>query len=147
MEISVWFVVVFVVFWIAGPLTQVLQLIAPELHHKLGLTEANALKPEFKWFLLDERAIAYADLTCLISGIGFVGLALIGNETAVIFGLYTCACYVYIASLIIPRWLLLSHHELNPSPSKQLSVFMSFMVMYLLFGLYGLFYLWGLAQR
>ena len=146
MEVSVWFVVVFVLFWLAGPLTQVLFLAAPKLHHKLGMTEANALKPEFKWFLLDERAIAYADLTCLVSGAAFVWLALIGNETAVIFGLYSCACYVYVASLAIPRWLLLSQHELNPSPNKQLAVFMSFMVMYLLFGLYGLLYLWGLAQ-
>lgn len=146
MEVSAWFIVVFVLMWIAGPLTQVLFLVAPRLHHKLGLTEADALKQEFKWFLLDERAIAYADLTYLISGIAFVFLALLDNGSALIFGLYSCACYVYIASMSIPRWLLLTKHGLSPAPRKQLVAYMSYMVLFLLFGLYGLFYLWGLAQ-
>lgn len=146
MEVAVWFVVVFVIMWVAGPLGQVLFLIAPKLHHRLGMTEANALKPEFRWFLLDERAIAYADLTYLVSGIAFIWLAVLGNRTALIFGLYTCACYVYIAALTIPRWLLLTRDGLNPAPREQLAVYIAYMVLYCSFGLYGLFYLWGLAQ-
>ena len=146
MRVSTWFIVVFVLMWIAGPLTQLLQLIAPKLHHKLGLTEASALNPEFKWFLLDEKAIAVADMTYLVAGIAFVWLSLLGNHLALIFGLYTCACYVFIASYTIPRWLLLAKHELLPMPRKQLAVYTAYMTLYLLFGLYGLIYLWGLVQ-
>lgn len=146
MEVSVWFVVAFILFWIAGPLTQVLFLVAPKLHHRLGLTEADALKPEFKWFILDEKAVAIADITYLVAGIAFVWLALTNNGSALIFGTFTCACYVYIASLAISRWLLLAKHELSPLPKRQLPVYMSYMIAFLLFGLYGLFYLWGLAK-
>ena len=146
MEVNIWFIVVFVIMWIAGPLTQVLQLIAPKLHHRLGLTEANAFKPEFRWYLLEERAIAYADLTYMVAGIAFVWLVLLDNRTALVFGLYTCACYVYIASISIPRWLLLSKHELSPLPGSQMAIYLSYMVLYLFFGLYGLVYLWGLAK-
>ncbi len=146
MTVSTWFLIVFVLLWIAGPVTQVLFLVAPKLHHRLGMTEADALKPEFRWFLLDEKAIAIADLTYLVSGFVFIWLALLGDDTALIFGLYTCACYVYIASLTIPRWILLSMHGLNPAPRSQLVVYISYMVLFGLFGLYGLFYLWGLAQ-
>ena len=146
MEVGAWFITFFVLVWIAGPVTQLLFLIAPKLHHKLGMTEADALKPEFKWFLLDEKAIAFADMTYLVSGIAFLVLVLLDEKTALIFGLYNCACYVYAASISIPRWLLLAKHELSPLPGRQLPVYLSYMVLYLLFGLYGLFYLWGLAQ-
>ena len=146
MEVSTWFIVVFVLTWLAGPVTQVLFLVAPKLHHSLGMTEANALKPEFKWFILDEKAIAFADMTYFISGIAFVWLALLGNKTALIFGLYSCACYVYIAPLAISRWLLLAKHDLSPLPRRQVAIYYTYMVLFLIFGLYGLFYLWGLAQ-
>ena len=36
MEVSVWFIVVLVIMWAIGPATQVLQLMAPKLHFKLG---------------------------------------------------------------------------------------------------------------
>ena len=100
MEVNVWFLVVFVLTWIAGPVTQLLFLIAPKFHHKLGMTEDGALKPEFRWFLLDEKAIAIADMTYFVSGVAFIWLTLLGNQTALIFGLYSCACYVYIAVLV-----------------------------------------------
>ena len=146
MEISTFFIVVFILMWIAGPATQLLQLLAPKLHMKLGLMEADAFKPEFKWFLLEQKAIAIADMTFLVSGIAFVWLALLGNETALLFGLYSCACYVYFASTFIPSTLLLSKHNLSPVSRKQLGGYMVYASLYLLFGLYGLFYLWGLAQ-
>ena len=57
MEVSVWFIVVFVIMWAIGPATQVLQLIAPKLHFKLGLMEKAAFEPEFKWFLLEQRGL------------------------------------------------------------------------------------------
>ena len=72
MEIDSWFIVVFILLWVAGPLTQLLQLVAPKLHLKLGLTETDAFKPEFKWFLLDERGIAIGDMTYFASGAVFI---------------------------------------------------------------------------
>jgi len=39
MEVSVWFLAVFITMWALGPATQVLQLLAPKLHMKLGLME------------------------------------------------------------------------------------------------------------
>ena len=132
--------------WTAGPLTQVLHLMAPELHYRLGLMEADAYKPEFKWYLLEEKAIAIADMTYLASGAAFILLALLGNDTAVIFGLYSCACYVYFAATYIPRTALLTKHNLSPVSRKQLGGYIAYASLYLLFGLYGLFYLWGLAE-
>lgn len=146
MEVNVWFLVVFVLTWIAGPVTQLLFLIAPKFHHKLGMTEDSALKPEFRWFLLDEKAIAIADMTYFVSGVAFIWLALLGNQTALISGLYSCACYVYIAVLAIARWKLLGKNQLSPMSKGQLPVYVAYMVAFLAFGLYGLFYLWGLAR-
>ena len=146
MEISSWFIFFFALAWLLGPVTQVLFLIAPKLHHKLGMTEDNALKPEFRWFLLDEKAIAIADMTYLVSGGAFIWLALSGDQMALIFGLYSCACYVYIAPLALSRWWLFGKNQLSPISAKQLPFYMAYMTLFLVFGLYGLFFLWGLAQ-
>ncbi len=146
MEVSVWFLIVFVLTWVAAPVTQLLFLIAPKFHHKLGMTEDGALKPEFRWFLLDEKAIAIADMTYLVSGAVFIWLALLGNPAALIFGLYSCACYVYIAVLAISRWKLFGKNQLSPISKGQLPVYMAYMLVFFAFGLYGLFYLWGLAR-
>ena len=146
MEVSVWFLVLFGLTWIAAPVTQLLFLLAPKLHHKLGMTEDSALKPEFRWFLLDEKAIAIADMTYFVSGAGFIWLALLGNQTALIFGLYSCACYVYVAPLAISRWCLFGRSQLSPISKRQLPFYVGYMVVFFVFGLYGLSYLWGLAR-
>ena len=73
MQVDTWFLVVFILLLVAGPVTQLLQLIAPNLHHRLGLTEAKAMQPEFKWFLMDEKAIAIGDITYLAAGIAARG--------------------------------------------------------------------------
>jgi len=146
MEVSVWFLVVFVLAWVAAPVTQVIFLISPEFHHKLGMTEDGALKPEFRWFLLDEKATAIADMTYFLSGAAFIWLALLGKQSALIFGLFSCACYVYVAPFAISRWLLLGKNQLSPISSKQLPIYIGYMAFFLVFGLFGLFYLWGLAQ-
>ena len=146
MEISLWFIAIFALAWLASPVTQALFLVAPKLHHKLGMTEHNALKPEFRWFLLDEKAIAIADMSYLVSGGAFIWLALLGDRTALIFGLYSCACYVYIAQLAISRWILFGKYQLSPISMGQLPIYMAYMMLFLVFGLYGLFYLWGLTQ-
>lgn len=146
MEVSVWFLVVFVLVWVAGPVTQLLFLIAPKLHHKIGMTEDNALEPEFRWFLLDEKAIAVADMTHLVSGAAFIWLALLGSQAAPIFGIYNSATYVYIGVLAISRWNLFGKNQLSPISKGQLPFYVAYMVVLLAFGLYGLFYLWGLVQ-
>lgn len=147
MEVSAWFMAVFIFMWIASPVTQALFLIAPKLHHRLGMTEADAFKPEFKWFLLEQKAIAIADMTYLVSGIVFIWLALLGNKNALIFGLYSCACYIYFAATFIPSTLLLTKHNLSPGSRKQLGAYLLYAGLFLVFGLYGMFYLWGLAQK
>ena len=145
MEISTWFVVLFALAWIANPLTQLLQLVAPKLHHELGMTEADAFKPENKWYLLEERAIAIADMSYLVAGLAFLVLVMLDNRTALIFGIYNCACYVYIGLISIPRWLLLVKHELGPLKGNQLGAYMAYMIVFMMFGLYGMVYLWGVA--
>ena len=145
MQIDTWFIILFVFFWAIGPLTQLLFLIAPRLHHKLGLTEQDALKPEFRWFIVDETAIAIADMTYLVAGIAFVWLALLGNDLALPFGIYACSCYVFISCLAIPRWFMLEKQGLSPLPPKQKLFYYSYMTAYCLFGLVGLFYLWRVA--
>ena len=147
MEVSTWFFIVFVLSWIAAPVTQVLFLVAPKLHHRLGMTEDDAFKPEFRWFLLDEKAIAIADMTYLISGGAFIGLASLGKQAALIFGLYSCACYVYIGVLAISRWRLFGKNAISPISKGQLPGYTAYMCFFLVFGLYGLYYLWGLAQQ
>ena len=146
MTVSTWFLVLFVIAWFASPVTQALFLAAPKIHHKLGMTEDRAFEPEFRWFLLDEKAIAIADMTYLVSGAAFIGLALSGNQAAIIFGLYSCACYVYIAVLAISRWRLFGDNDLSPISKGQLPVYVGYMLLFLAFGLLGLFYLWGLVQ-
>lgn len=146
MEVNVWFLVFFALIWIAGPVTQALFLVAPKLHHKLGMTEDRAFNPEFRWFLLDEKAIAIADMTHLVSGAAFIWLALLGKQAALIFGIYNCACYVYIGVLALSRWNLFGKNQLSPISKNQLPVYMAFMVALIALGLYGLFYLWGLPR-
>lgn len=146
MEISPWFIGAFALAWVANPLTQLLQLVAPKLHYKLGMTEADAFKSENKWYLLEERAIAMADMSYLVAGLAFLVLAMMNERSALLFGIYNCACYVYMALISIPRWLLLAKHELGPLKGNQLGAYMAYMIVFLLFGLYGMVYLWGVAM-
>ena len=146
MEVNAWFLAVFILVWVACPVTQLIFLIAPKFHHRLGMTEDAALEPEFRWFLLDEKAIAIADMTYLVSGAAFICLALIGNNSAPIFGLYSCACYVYVAVLAVSRWNLFGKNQLSPISRGQLPAYLAYMAVVLAFGLYGLFYLGGVVQ-
>ena len=140
MEVSTWFILVFVLMWVAGPLTQLLFLIAPKLHYKLGLMEA-----EFKWYLLEEKALAIADMSYLASGAAFVSLAARQR--------HGCAVRtVYLRRLCVLRSDLYTKNrfghpaQMSPVSKEQLGVYLSYACLYLLFGLYGLFYLWGLTQ-
>jgi hypothetical protein len=145
MDISVWFIVVFVIMWIIGPLSQVLMLVAPKLHMWLGLMEADAYKPEFKWFLLEQKSIAYADLTQLASGVGFLALALADNEWAPLFGIFSCAIYVYFPAQWLADILLLIQHDISPVRPAQLRIYLVYMALFVAFGLYGMYYLFDLT--
>jgi hypothetical protein len=146
MQIDTWFIVVFVLMWALGPATQVLQLIAPKLHFKLGLMEKAAFEPEFKWFRLLERGTAYADLTHFFAGITFVWLAIAGNETALIFGLYTCSVYLFVMTQYLVQLFLLSGQDLHPVSKDQIGFYVVYAGLFIAFGLYGLFYLWARAS-
>ncbi len=143
MTIDMWFVIGFIVLWVLGPLTQLLQLIAPSLHKKLGLMEARAFEPEFKWFQVEERAIAIADMSFLLSGVVFVIGALGGRAWAIPFGFFTCAIYVYFGLMCLSRWALLGRHGLSPLSPGQLKVYVLYIGVFILFGLFGMIYLWG----
>ena len=145
MEVSVWFIAVFVIMWLLGPASQVLQLIAPKTHKKLGFTEAAAFEPEFRWFLLYERGTAYADLTYFVAGIAFVVLALGGHRVALIFGIYTCAAWVFVMTQYLVQLTLLSRENLHPVSEGQIGFYRVYGVAYIAFGLFGMAYLWGLA--
>lgn len=145
MEVNIWFIVVFIIMWILAPVTQVLQLVAPKLHMRLGLMEKAAFEPQFEWFRLDHRGIAYADLTFFFSAIIFVWLAVAGDQTAILFGLYTCACYVYFATVYIAQLILLSARNLHPVSRNQIGFYLIYMGLFIAFGLFGLYYLWSLV--
>ena len=146
MQIDIWFIVLFVIMWALGPATQVLQLIAPKLHYKLGLMEKAAFEPEFKWFRLNERGTAYADLTHFFAGIAFVWLAIAGNETALVFGLYTCSVYLFVMTQYLVQLVLLTSQNLHPVSKDQIGFYVVYAGLFIAFGLYGLFYLWAIAS-
>ncbi len=145
MEISLWFILLFAFMLIIGPFTQLLQLIAPELHKKLGLTEAKAFEPEFKWFLLEEKAFAIADMSFLITGLLFIAYSLLGSQVALILGLYTCVCYIYFGLIYITRVYLLTKHSLSPIAENQLRTYLLYAALFLAFGVFGVSHLWGLV--
>jgi hypothetical protein len=146
MQIDIWFIVLFIIMWALGPATQVLQLIAPQLHYKLGLMEKAAFEPEFKWFRLNERGTAYADLTHFCAGIAFVWLAIVGNETALVFGLYTCSVYLFVMTQYLVQLVLLTSQNLHPVSKDQIGFYVVYAGLFIAFGLYGLFYLWAIAS-
>ena len=143
MTLNIWFVIAFIVLWILGPLTQLLQLVAPLLHKKLGLMEAKAYEPQFEWFRLEERAIAFADMTFLSSGVVFIIGALLGRTWAIPFGFFTCAIYVYFGVMCLSRWALLGRHNLSPLSPGQLKLYVLYIGVFIVFGFFGMIYLWG----
>lgn len=145
MQVSFWFLVPFAILWLGVPVTQALFLVAPRLHHRLGMTEDAAFEDEYRWFLLDEKAIAIADMSYLVSGAVFIGLALAGSRHALPFGLYSCGCYVYVSLMAISRWRLLGKNALSPISSRQAPFYTAYMLVLQAFGLGGLVYLWRLA--
>ena len=143
MNLDIWFIIVFIVLWIVGPLTQLLQIVAPSWHMKLGLMEGKAFDPEFKWYRLEEKATAIADISFLLSGIVFVVGAVQGQAWAIPFGFFTCAVYLYFGLVCIFRWVLLGKHNLSPLLPRQLKAYILYIGVFVVFGLFGMIYLWG----
>ncbi len=142
MVASYWFLALFFLFLLLGPGTQVLQLVAPKLHHRLGLTEKAALEPKFRWFQLYERGTAYADLTQLTAGVAFMVLALLGNRHAIVFGIYTCSAYVFVMTQFLAQLVLLSRENLHPASKGQFVSFGVYALSFIIFGIFGIAYLW-----
>jgi hypothetical protein len=105
-----------------------------------------AFEPEFKWFRLYERGTAYADLTHFFAGIAFVWLAIAGNETALVFGLYTCSVYLFVMTQYLVQLVLLTRQNLHPVTKDQIGFYVVYAGLFIAFGLYGLFYLWAIAS-
>lgn len=66
------FLILFLLLWFLGPVTQLIQIINLPFHVKIGFSEHNILEPEMGWFRADELAIAWADMTCLVTGAVFM---------------------------------------------------------------------------
>ena len=146
MIVNYWFFALFVFFWLLGPGTQVIQLISPKLHHRLGLTEKAALEPKNRWFQLYERGTAYADLTHLTAGIAFMVLALSGSKHGIVFGIYTCSAYVFVMTQFLAQLALLSNENLHPASKEQFVAYGAYAVSFIIFGIFGITYLWRIAE-
>ncbi|MCP4567570.1 MAG: hypothetical protein GY841_08330, partial [FCB group bacterium] len=82
------FIGTFILLWLLGPLTQLLQIISLQLHVQWGLSEAIILNPEYGWFRADELAIAWADMTYFMAGLVFVVGNYLRRSWAMPFGFY-----------------------------------------------------------
>lgn len=94
----------------------------------------------------NERGTAYADLTHFFAGIAFVWLAIAGNETALIFGLYTCSIYLFVMTQYLVQPVLLTGQNLHPVSKDQIGFYAGYAGLFIAFGLYGLSYLWEIAS-
>ena len=141
MGIEIWFLVVFILSWLLGPFTQLIMIISPKLHQKMGFMEKKAYLPEFRWYALMHRGTAYADMTFLLSGAMFVIGALLEKSWCIPFGFFTCAVYVYFSLTYIFQTILLTKNELCPISRDQLPAYFLYGGAFFVFGLYGIFYL------
>lgn len=134
----------FCLFLVLGPATQLLFLINTPLHIKLGLSEKTVLDPELGWFLADETAIAWADQTYLVAGVAFVVGALRRQSWCIPLGFYTCAAASFILLVARIRWPLLEANGFGVlTDAEQKSFFYMYSYAYILWGWYGMYYLWS----
>jgi hypothetical protein len=141
-QLSPFFLATFVLLWVLGPLTQLLQIVNLDLHVAWGLSEAIILEPEFGWFRADELAIAWADMTYLLAGAVFVVGAFLRRSWAIPFGFYTCATWSFILLLARIRWPLLEAAGFDVVTGGQQRLFYVFATIYIVFGWFGMVYLW-----
>lgn len=141
-QLSYSFIGIFIFLWIVGPLTQLLQIINLPLHVEWGLSEMKILDPEYGWFRADELAIAWADMTYLVAGAIFVVGVFLRKSWCLPFGLYTCAAWSFILLLLRIRWSLLESSGFDVIESNQEPMFYAYSYFFVLFGWFGLVYLW-----
>ena len=141
LQIGLWFLIVFIFSWLLGPFTQLIMIINPELHQKMGFMEKKAYLPEFRWFALMHRGTAYADMTFLLSGAVFVMGAFLEKSWCIPFGFFTCAVYLYFSITYIFQTILLTRNGLSPTSRDQLPACFLYGAAFFVFGLYGMFYL------
>lgn len=142
-KLSNFFMGCFALLWILGPLTQLLFLVNPTLHLKLGLSEHITLEPEFGWFRADETAIAAADQTYLFTGLVFMIASAQRKTWCIPLGFYTCAAWSFILLVAIFRWPLLEAAGFGVLGNGQVAFYYIYALAYVLFGWYGMFYLWN----
>lgn len=141
-QLSYWFLGVFVFLWILGPLTQLLQIVNLPLHIEWGLSEAVILEPEYGWFRADELAIAWADMTYLVTGAVFVIGAFMRKGWCIPFGFYTSAVWSFILLLVRIRWSLLESGGFDVVSADQEPAYYVYSYCFVLFGWFGMVYLW-----
>jgi len=146
MVIPLWFMIIFTIVWLFGSGGQLIAVFSQRLHQKLGLTESRAFEPEFKWYLVDEHAIAYADIVHFITGFLFILFYILGDQNlALKLGCFTFAVYVYVFPLCVFRFYFLSKNNLYPTQDKKET--RKVLLILTIFGLYyifGTWYLWRL---
>lgn len=125
-----------------GPFTQLFQVIDLQLHVALGLSEVRILDPELGWFRADELAIAWAEMTYLVAGVIFVFGVFLRRSWAIPFGFYTMATWSFILLMARIRWPLLEANGFDVISGDQEIVFYIYATIYILFGWFGMYYLW-----
>ncbi len=141
-QLSYIFLILFIILWLLGPLTQLIQIISLNLHVEWGLSEAIILDPAFGWFQADELAIAWADMTYLIAGFVFIIGVFLRRSWSIPFGFYTVATWSFILLMCRIRWSLLEIGNFDVITGDQQLIFYTYAAMYILFGWFGMFYLW-----
>ena len=141
-QLSRVFIGAFIVMYLIGPVTQLIQIVDLDLHVRLGLSEAIVLDPAFAWFKVDELAIAWADMTTLVAGIAFVAGALTRRSWSIWFGFYTLAVWSYWPTLVMLRWTLHPLAGYDILPEAQAVLYFGYMILFAIFSLFGLFYLY-----
>lgn len=141
-QLSYLFIGIFIILWIVGPLTQLLQIVNLSLHVSLGLSEPIILDPAYGWFQADELAISWADMTYLVAGAVFVIGAFLHRSWAIPFGFYTSAAWSFVLLMARIRWPLLEAKGFDVVSGDQELIFYMYATIYVLFGWFGMIYLW-----
>ena len=141
-QLSRIFIGLYILLWLLGPLTQLIQIVNLPLHVKMGFSEARILEPEFGWFQADELAIAWADMTYLVAGIIFIVGVFLRRSWSLPFGFYSLSAWSFILLVTLIRWPLLEAGGFGVIAQEQKVVYYPYAVIYIVFGLFGVFYLW-----
>jgi hypothetical protein len=141
-QLSRIFIGLYILLWLLGPVTQLIQIVNLPLHVKMGISEARILDPEFGWFRADELAIAWADMTYLVAGVIFIVGVFLRRSWSLPFGFFSLSAWAFILLVALIRWPLLEASGFGVIAQGQKIVYNAYAVIYITFGLFGIFYLW-----